>query len=95
MGKPTTDAASSINPEITKHLPRKIRNGADLWASFDDIDEMLADERVDVKRAMVKVMNNRQRVDFLKLAVRAGALKQNMLALPDDITESLNPTIKQ
>lgn len=73
---------AKTNGKVITRPVKPIKTGVDLWHSFDYIDQLLEDKRVDIKRAVVKVQNNRQRIDFLKLAVRAGALKQEMLALP-------------
>lgn len=60
---------------------KPIKTVADVWENLNLLDLECANKAVDVARIRVRVQINRQRVDLIKTAVRAGVLKGNQLQL--------------
>ena len=60
----------------------RLRTGAELWKSFDEVDAMLANNNCDLKKAAVRSRANRRSVKALKRASAAGELKPEMVTLP-------------
>lgn len=58
-----------------------VRTVKDVWDVLNDLDMAVVDDRSDLKRIRERVQINRQRIDLIKVAVRAGALKSSQLKL--------------
>jgi len=66
-----------------KKKSKPIRSLADMFDSFDLTDELIDDPSIDPKRISLRIGNSKLRVDLIKVAVKAGAVKPSALALPE------------
>lgn len=67
---------------VSTPVPHRIENPSDLWEHYNVIDAESYSSTEEISRLRIRVQNNRQRLDFVKMLVRAGVLKGDRLMLP-------------
>lgn len=78
MKKPTPTVVKS---KSTAGEPIAVQNVADMWQLLNHLDGLVVDEKSDLARIHERIEINKQRINIVSLAVRAGAIKGDQLRL--------------
>lgn len=81
--KKQTIIESTTDKPAGKSLP--VKTVTDVWELLNHLDDVVVDEGSDLKRVKERVQINRQRIELIKIAVRAGALKSDQLKLTQSV----------
>jgi hypothetical protein len=75
-------ATGQNKPVVVTKTAKPIRSVGDVWENLNTLDAAAIDDAQDIQRTRARIQINHQRLEMIRLALKAGVLSGAQLALP-------------